>query len=308
MAVKTNITINIVEPGSDVPVPDTGLFTHGIGSTETTAIGAVLILTIAAIIVTILYRKQKKAGKVTKLVHIIDSTKAVLKSKKRITAGLTAIALLASASTLTALLTNAGKSNTNAAEGDGLTLDVSSKDLTIEVKDQPIFAVLPVQVTVEEATQAGYTLTAYTDNTDLVSTTNPNNKIPMVTVEGDGLTSLQDNTWGLALDNEPTAKDNKVYTALSTDQTNPTIIKTIDDYSETEANDTTTIYYGFYITPDMPYGTYTGSDINYNAEPHYITDLSFDGNGNDGGVDMEGTTIIAGNTITLPENTYTKEG
>ena len=28
MAVKTNITINIVEPGSDVPVPDTGLFTH----------------------------------------------------------------------------------------------------------------------------------------------------------------------------------------------------------------------------------------------------------------------------------------
>ena len=33
MAVKTNITINIVEPGSNVPVPDTGLFTHGIGST-----------------------------------------------------------------------------------------------------------------------------------------------------------------------------------------------------------------------------------------------------------------------------------
>ena len=61
----------------------------------------------------------------------------------------------------------------------------------------------------------------------------------MVTVEGDELTTLQDNTWGLALDNEPEAKDNKVYTVLSTDQDNPTIIKTIDDYSETPANDTT---------------------------------------------------------------------
>ena len=57
-ATNTNIKINIVEPGSPTPVdpatgttdisaPDTGLFTHSIGGPEATAIGVVLILTIA---------------------------------------------------------------------------------------------------------------------------------------------------------------------------------------------------------------------------------------------------------------------
>ena len=311
----SNITLNIVEPGSgptpDPVVPNTGLFTSGIGGPEAaiiTAVSAVLILTIAAIVVAFLYRKQKKSGKVTKLVHLVDSTKAVLKSKKRITAGLSAIALLASAGTLTTLLANAGKSNTNAADdNDSLTLDVSSEDFTIEVGDSPVFAVLPVELTVKEATQAGYTLTAFTDNTDLVSTTDSSKVIPMVAVDEGELSALTDNTYGLALGEEPTTKDEAVYTALSTDLSNPTILKATD-YVETEANDTTTIYYGFYITPDVPYGTYTGTNINYNAEPHYITNLSFNGNGNDGGVDMERMTIIAGDTITLPENTYTKEG
>ena len=87
-----------------------------------------------------------------------------------------------------------------------------------------------------------------------------------------------------------------------------TFIKTIDDYSPTPAEDTTTIYYGFYITPDIPKGTYEGSGINYEAEPNYITNLSFDGNGSDGGTAIEGMTLIAGDTITLPANTYTKEG
>ena len=313
-ATNTNIKINIVEPGgvdpatgtTGISAPDTGLFTHSIGGPEATAIGVVLVLTITAIIMAILYRKHKRQGKVTKLVHTIDSTKAVFKSKKRITAGLSAIALLASAGTLTTLLTNAGKSNTNAAEGDGLTLDVSSEDLTIEVGDSPVFAVLPVELTVEEATPAGYTLTAYTEDTDLVSTTDSANTIPMAAASED-LSALTDNTWGLSL-GQPQDENSEVYTTLSTDQSNPTILKSIDDYSETEENDTTIIYYGFYITPDIPYGTYEGSEINYEAEPNYITNLSFDGNGNDGGVDMEGMTIIAGDTITLPVNTYTKEG
>ena len=61
MAVKTNITINIVEPGSDVPVPDTGLFTHGIGGPEATIIlSVVLVLAIASIVLaTYMYRKHK---------------------------------------------------------------------------------------------------------------------------------------------------------------------------------------------------------------------------------------------------------
>ena len=278
----SNITLNVVEPGSgptpDPAIPNTGLFTSGIGGPEATAIGTVLILTIAAIVVAFLYRKQKKSGKVTKLVHIVDSTKTVLKSKKRITAGLSAIALLASAGTLTTLLASANKNNTNAVEEDGLTLDVTGGDITIEVADEPVFAVAEVKATVKEATEVGYTLTAYTDNTDLVSTTDSSKVIPMITLPeaGGELSALANNTYGLALE-EPTTKDAEVYMPLSTDSSSPTILKATD-YVETEANDTTTIYYGFYITPDVPYGTYTGSDISYEAKENVAT-VTFDGNG-----------------------------
>ena len=279
----SKITLNIVEPGSPIPdpvVPNTGLFTHGIGGPEATIIlSVVLILAIVGIaLATYMYRKHKKASKTTKLVHIIDSTKAVLKSKKRITAGLVAISLLVSACTFTAFMLNTNKNNTNAIEGeDSLTVNASDADLTIEVGDAPVFAVLPVEVTVEEATTAGYTLTAYTDSTDLVSNTSPDNKIPMVAVEGDELVVLKDNTYGLSLE-EPTSKDEEVYTTLSTDQDNPTIIKSMAEYSPTEAEDKTTIYYGFYITPDIPYGTYTNdSEVHYDATIN-TTLVTFDGN------------------------------
>ena len=308
---------------TNISTPDTGLFTHGIGGTEATIIGSVLFLVLSSIIVTILYKKHIKQGKVTKLVHIINQCKTVFTSKKRITTSLSALALLASVGTLAILLAHSGKSNTNAAEGNessSLTLDVDSEELTIEVGDTPAFAYLPVKLTVEEATQAGYTLTAYTDSTDIVSTTDPDNIIPMVAIpepiepneEGVGkgwspVTTLTDNTWGLSLE-QPQDQNSEVYTTLSTDQSNPTILKSIDDYSETEENDTTTIYYGFYITPDVPKGIYEGSSINYSVVPNYITALSFNGNGNDGGEDMDSIIIPAGTTITLPENTYTKEG
>lgn len=98
----SNITLNIVEPGSgptpiDPVVPNTGLFTSGIGSTEATIItgvSAVLIFTIVAIALTVLYKKHKKQNKTTKLVHLVDSTKAMFTNKKRVMAGLSAIALL----------------------------------------------------------------------------------------------------------------------------------------------------------------------------------------------------------------------
>ena len=307
---SNNITLNIVEPGSPTPdpvVPNTGLFTSGIGGPEATAIGAILILTIAAIAVAFLYRKQKKVGKVTKLVHIIDSTKAVLKSKKRVTVGLTALALLASAGTLTTLLASAGKSNTNAIDGEAMaeaetiTPTVSGNELTVELGSEPVFAILPVDITVEQATEAGYTLTAYTDNTDLISTTDSSKVIPMVAVEGDELTSLTDNTYGLSLV-QPETKDDEAYTSLSTDQDNPTFI-TDKDYEPTEANDTTTIYYGFYITPDIPYGTYTGSDINYNAVNNDVpATVVYDGNGLYFNGDETQTTNTAKYVVETSEN------
>ena len=99
----------------------------------------------------------------------------------------------------------------------------------------------------------------------------------MVAVEGDELVALKDNTYGLALDNKPTSKDEEVYTALSTDSSTPTLIVK-KDHEATEENDTTTIYYGFYITPDTPYGTYTGAVVNYEAEMTMAT-VIYNGNG-----------------------------
>ena len=288
---NSNITINVVEPGSPTPdpvTPNTGLFTSGTNGPEATiitAISAVLVLTIVAIVITsLLYRKQKKSGKVTKLVHLVDSTKAVLKSNKRITTAVILLAILTSTGTFIALARNAvnasendEQSQTEGTNDSSLTVDVSSKGLTIEVGDEPVFAILPVEVTVEEATEAGYTLTASTDSTDLVSTTDSSKVIPMVAADEDELVALANNTYGLALE-KPTTKDEAVYTALSTDLSNPTILKAIDDYSSTPANDTTTIYYGFYITPDTPYGTYKSSDIYYNATTN-SSKVIFHGNG-----------------------------
>ena len=300
----TNIKINIVEPGTppsptpvDPAVPNTGLFTHGIGGPEATIIvSVVLVLAIVSIVLTAyMYRRHKKAGKVTKLVHIIDSTKAVIKSKKRISSGLAAIALLVSAGTFIAL----AKNGVNASEGEeqatedtnnsSLTVTESSQELTVEVSDSPVFAVLPVELTVEEATVAGYTLTAFTDSTDLVSTTNPDNIIPMITLPessaetlessetADELSPLTDNTYGLSL-SEPTTKDEAIYTTFSTDSSTPTLI-TDKAYEATEEDDTTTIYYGFYITPDMPKGTYvSNSEVVYDAIPNLAT-VTFDASG-----------------------------
>lgn len=281
----SKITLNIVEPGSSTPVdpginpavPNTGLFTHGIGGPEATIITVSIVAVLAVALAAVLYCKHNKTNKTTKLTNAINA----VKSKKKVSIPLAVLAMVVSLGTLAALLVNAGKSNTSAAENE-LTVTESSEDLTIEVGDEPVFAVLPVEVTVEEATVAGYTLTAYTDSTDLVSTTNPDNVIPMVTLpeavsEGE-LTTLTDNTYGLAI-SEPTSKDEAVYTTLSTDSEAPTIIKSMPEYTPTEENGTTTIYYGFYITPDMPYGTYTNdSEVYYNATIN-TTPVTFDGNG-----------------------------
>ena len=280
----SKITLNIVDPSSSTPinpgtdpiVPNTGLFTHGIGGPEATIITVSIVVALAIVAAAVLYYKHNKANKTSKLTNAINA----VKSKKKASIPLAVLAMVVSLGTLAALLVNAGKSNTSAAENE-LTVTESSEDLTIEVGDEPVFAVLPVEVTVEEATVAGYTLTAFTDSTDLVSTTNPDNVIPMVTLpeavsEGE-LTTLTDNTYGLAI-SEPTSKDEAVYTTLSTDSEAPTIIKSMPEYTPTEENDKTTIYYGFYITPDVPYGTYTGSDIYYNATIN-TTPVTFDGKG-----------------------------
>lgn len=298
---STNITINVVEPatppspvpiesGTSIPVPDTGLFTHGIGAQEATIIGVSIVAILALIAFIVIKRK---------------SLKSLLKTNKHLVKKLFMLATVVSLATLTGLFFYTGKANINAIENE-LTVEANSVDLTIEVSDKPVFAYLPVELTVKEATEAGYTLTAYTENTDLVSTTDQNNKIPMITVNEEELTNLEDNTYGLSL-NKPESQEDIIYTSLSTDSDSATVLKTVDDYAETLENDTTTIYYGFYITPDLPVGTYTNnSEIIYEADKNIITTITFNGNDNDGGEDIDNVIINGGETSPLPQNTFTR--
>ena len=265
----SKITLNIVEPGSgptpiDPVVPSTGLFTstHGGGVDTIIVTSIVVILAIVAAII-LSYRKKHNKDTETAAKSRLAGIFSTIKSKKQVSIPLAVLALVVSLGTLAALLVNAGKSNTNAAEG-GLTVTTTGEEKTIEVGDTPVFAVAEVEVTVAEETQAGYTLTAFTEDTDLVSTADDTKIIPMVAADEGELVALADNTYGLALDNKPASKDEEVYTTLSTDADNPTVI-TDKDYEETKENDKTTIYYGFYITPDTPKGTYEGSEINYTA-------------------------------------------
>lgn len=111
------------------------------------------MLTIVAIVLAVLYKKHKKQGKTTKLVHMIDTCKSIVKSKKKITAGLSTIALLVSAGTFATLLSTANKNNTNAAEGsDNLTLDISGGDITIELADEPVFAIAEAHMQMKQNT------------------------------------------------------------------------------------------------------------------------------------------------------------
>ena len=186
---------------------------------------------------------------------------------------LSVLAFLVSIGTVAGLLTASEQAD------ETITPVVSGNELTVELGSEPVFAVLPVDITVEEEMPAGYTLTAYTDSTDLVSTTDSSKVIPMVAVDEGELVALTDNTYGLSIA-KPESKDEEVYTTLSTDADNPTFI-TDKDYEHTDPNDTTTIYYGFYITPDTPYGTYTGSDITYDIEANRsdLATVTFDSNG-----------------------------
>ena len=264
---NSNITIHIVEPGDITPVPDTGLFTHGVGGKEAAIITIFSLAIIASLFAIYYYHKKHK------------------QAKKHSAIGLFILALLASLGTFTAFILNSSQSNISAVDLDeqsaNLIVDAEDTEITVELDNEPVFAYVPVKVTVPKATESGYTLKAYSEHPTLSSDTT-DKTIDLITIPEDGsenantlTTALLNNTWGLSLE-QPTSQDNQIYYSLPNNLDDAIVIKSIKD--TTPANDETIVYYGFYITPDTPYGTYTGAVINYEAEMTMAT-VIYNGNG-----------------------------
>ena len=153
----SNITVHVVEPGSNI-VPNTGLFMGG--SNTSILLSVILVLIILAQIPIFIYaKKYNKRIRLSRIFEVKTSIFPVF------------ISLL----TLTALIeTNINATDINESDSP---ITVDNTDLTIELGNEPVFAYMPVTIRFKEATPAGYSLTARTDSTELVSITDSTNKI-----------------------------------------------------------------------------------------------------------------------------------
>ena len=238
--IKTNITINVVEPvdstnntntdetnnliitqDTDINVPDTGLFTHGVGAKEV-AVLSIAIFIILTIIASLSLHYSKKHGKVTIITKLLSRYKSTLKHNKATTLGLTILAIVVSLGTLATLIktgvnaidpvdsTNSNSTSNESTNSSNTTITTDSIDIIeasledgeveIPLGDKPVFAKIPVTITVDEAMSAGYTIKAYAENPDLTSTNEDDATITMITPIDDIVESLSltDNTWGLS--------------------------------------------------------------------------------------------------------------
>lgn len=167
-------------------------------------------------------------------------------------------------STLSVVRTSTNESQAAGQTAFGDTLTGASGDITInvEVGSSPVFVYVPSTVTIEEATEGGYDLSAYVLDTDLVSS--DGDKISGLP-SGEA-SSLSENTWGVSL-STPASETSETWLPVSKDENDPTLLK--ETTAVTPANDKVTIYYGVYISPNLPEGTYTGT-INYDTTANLV--------------------------------------
>ena len=261
------ITVNVKKP-EDPVVPDTGgdesettpntgmittdNYNSGMATPVIGGVVAILLMTIFIIVGAAIYHNKSKKS-------------SSHKQSRRFLTVTTGLILLLTSFVVFGLL----KSNDNhfSAHAEGETRDPNSISITtndveinVEITDQPVYAMATSTVTVDAATEAGYTLSAYVENADLVSSESTDQVSSLA--PSASATKLADNTWGVSLTN-PTDQDSEVFVGLPTDISNPMTIKETTD--ATDAGDTTSLYFATYVTPDLDYGTYTGATIHYIA-------------------------------------------
>lgn len=174
---------------------------------------------------------------------------------------LVVLAILFSALSFHALEGQYDDKSVNATDSNEDTLSITTEDIVmdVELSDQSVFKFVEDTVKVDTPTTTGYTLSAYVTNPDLAAS---GSSKKIASLNKSTPSGLSDNTWGVAT-TLPESQESASFIGLSTDSTNPTLLK--EATSATEADDETALYYGTFVTPDLPYGSYTGATITYVA-------------------------------------------
>ena len=269
MSSKLLINVNDATPTvvPDTSAPDTGMFSvsHTDGVSFNTSmilpIIGIIVLTVAIIVgIIIAISRRKKVNRFT--TH----------TNKRLVAKLTTLSIVVLLGTLGVLnidkITSMVSATTETSD-DILTITASDIKIDVDLNDTAVFATGESVVTVDSATEAGYTLLAYVDSTttDLKNETNKSSKSTITMLDSLEPTALTNNTWGVAT-SKPSSQGSAVFTGLPTTLGEAMTLKTTEE--ATVANDKSTFYYSTYITPDLDYGTYSGVTITYVAVANVI--------------------------------------
>jgi len=264
MSSKLLINVNDATPTvvPDTSAPDTGMFSvsHTDGVSFNTSmilpIIGIIVLTVAIIVgIIIAISRRKKVNRFT--TH----------TNKRLVAKLTTLSIVVLLGTLGVLnidkITSMVSATTETSD-DILTITASDIKIDVDLNDTAVFATGESVVTVDSATEAGYTLMAYVDSatSDLTNETNKSSKSAITMLDTTTPAALTGNTWGIAT-TKPTSQTQTVFTGLPTTLEEAMTLKTTEE--ATTASDKSTFYYSTYITPDLDYGTYSGVTITYIA-------------------------------------------
>ncbi len=260
-----NITVKDAEspavPDADdstIIVPDTGVFTGGdlkidVDTALSTAIIALLVIFALVIIVVKLIRKA--TNKIN-----FGSIRKKTKDQKALTSITLLFLVLGSLGLVLSPYTIAVEDNI---------IDVKTEDVAITVTkgDEPTFATIATEITLEEDTASGYELYVYAPEGNVIKA-GPDEEIGIMPVESEG-SVLSKNTWGITdSDSENLSDQDAVWSPVSDSADEPLLVASYK--KATETNDKIVFNYGVLVDGDLPSGSYK-VEVEYIVVPYVYT-------------------------------------
>lgn len=257
---EQNLTVVLKKQA--IPVPNTGTLSDpnslNLGTTLSDLVGGIsVILTIALGICFVIYQAKKNnlAKILTKIFTVTSLTTFVL----------------ASIMSLNTFANNTGNTNNtnNSSNVRSLSITLENSTLELQPTSEDTFAYTKSNIIVNESTNYGYTLSAYTTTPDLTNTKDSTQKIS--SLNSSSPIVLNSNTWGFSKD-KPQDSTSPVWTSLPQTEAAALTIKDID--ASTPSQDTTNVYFGINVNDKLALGEYKGS-ITYTivAKPELISYL-----------------------------------